>query len=237
MNTRRLLSPKLLFLLFPLAVIIFALLAIFTSSSSSSPVLLSTTPAADSTEASVFEPIRLIFSDPIDPLLISISSSPAETWSPTVFGKVLLLNHADYLHVNTPYSLEIFYDGSPLTTLNFTTRAEQSDPRYLQEIERQMARDYPLATSFPYETTLLRAVYSAPLTLEITLKSSALSEAEAVKQVKSWIRQNGGDSGAHHYTVLPTPLPSPALIPQSSDGPLPQDDPALYEFPDEDAED
>ena len=215
------LKQRLIIILSVLALFIIIILTLRQSSPLPIPTMLSSQPTSNSQNASVFSPIKLIFDSPLDPSLISISSTPPEVWTPQVSGNNLTLTHEQFFHANQEYSVNIYYNDSLLTTLNFKTHAEQNDPRYLQTVQEEMDHDYPLATSFPYETSVLRVVYISPMTLEITLKSDSLTEKEAMSQIKSWVTKNGGDSTTHKYQVIsapestPTPTESPTSPEQS----------------------
>lgn len=175
------------------------------------PTIISTSLTTNSTKVNYFDPVWLKFDQSINPSLISIKSIPEESWS---VGLVegdptsIVLNHARYFHVNTDYSLTIFYDSQQINVLKFRTAPQQNDPRYVQEVNSGMARDYPLATKIPFENNSFKIVYSAPLTLEITSKNPNLKSQELIDEVKSWVTQNGGDASAHKYVVA-SPAPSP----------------------------
>ncbi len=168
------------------------------------PNIISTSLTTSSTKVNYFDPLRLKFDQSINPSLLSIKSVPEESWSVTsAIGDPtsIVLDHAQYFRVNTDYSLTIFYDNQQIHVLKFRTAPQQSDPRYVQEVNNEMARDYPLATKVPYENNIFKIVYSAPLTLEITLKNSNITSQKAIEEVKSWVAQNGGNASAHKYVI------------------------------------
>lgn len=152
---------------------------------------------------SVFNPIELKFNQEVDPSLIEVFSDPSETWTvkQTQQGS-FELNHKSYLRVATKYKLTISYDGKVVDTLNFETVKEQNDPRMLQNYQDEMDKDYPLAKLTPYETPDYRVVYTAPLTLEINIKSLISTQAATLK-IQSWVRQNGEDPSTHKYIAIP----------------------------------
>jgi len=205
MNIKNPLLPRLLLLLFPLAIVVIAVISFFNNSQPVLPTVIQTSPPNNSQEASIFSPVLITPSSPLDPSLISVSSTPPEIWSVSISGGSLALDHKEYLHADTDYLVEISYDNQPFYSLSFHTIKQQGDIRYTQESIDTLLQDYPLATSFPYETSTFRVVYSAPMTLEITLKSNSLTEEEAISQLKTWITQNGGDPATHSYQVILAP--------------------------------
>lgn len=170
------------------------------------PKVISSSITTNTTKVNYFDPIQLKLDQSISPAKISVKSVPEELWDITSAEgdpTTILLNHTQYFRVNTNYSLTIFYDNQQISVLTFKTAPQQNDPRYVQEVNNEMARDYPLATKVPYETNNYSVVYSLPLTLEITLKNFDLSEDEAIAEVKSWVTKNGGNSAAHKYVITP----------------------------------
>jgi len=167
------------------------------------PKLILSSPTQNFQKMSVTEPILLKFDKMVDPSLITIKSTPEEVWQ--------LLNSNDpytasfksvqYLHVDTIYSLAIMYEDQLLTTLDFKTIPQQGDPRYTQEVLKEMDRDYPLAQKLPLKTAQYRVVYSSPLTLEITLINPNFTSEEIIEEVKSWVTQNGGDVVVHKFVI------------------------------------
>lgn len=168
------------------------------------PEIILSTPQNNSVGNSVTSPLSLKFNLPIIVGDIRVNSNPNEDWELTQVDKqTISLNHKKYLQSNTKYFLSFSYKGSPLTSIVFSTAGGQNSPRYFQELESELDRDYPLAIKTPYETSSFRVVYSLPLTLEITLKNSDLSEDEVIAEVKSWVTKNGGDATAHKYIFAP----------------------------------
>ena len=170
------------------------------------PNIISTSLTTSSTKVNYFDPLRLKFDQSINPSLLSIKSVPEESWSVTsAIGDPtsIVLDHAQYFRVNTDYSLTIFYNNQQIHVLKFRTTPQQSDPRYVQEVNKEMARDYPLATKVPYENNDIKIVYSAPMTLEITIKNGSISSQAATEEVKSWVTSVGGDAATHKYVIAP----------------------------------
>ncbi len=115
----------------------------------------------------------------------------------------IAIRSKQYLRVDQQYTLNLSYNGDLIYTLSFKTLRQQSDPRYVQEVNNEMARDYPLATKLPYESPVFTIRYSSPLTLEITVKNPNLTTQEIIDEVKVWVTQNGGDTSAHKYVIAP----------------------------------
>lgn len=198
-------NKRLLLLLFPLLVIIVVIISLRKSSGPIAPVVLRSLPQTNATSASVFDPVLITLDKPVDSALISISSSPHEEWTVTSDENTLVLEHAQFFRVNTDYSVSITHDETLLFNLPFKTSEQQNDPRYLQELQKEIDQEYPLVVNTPYETSALRVVYISPMTLELTLKNNSLTTSEAISQIKSWVSSNGGDPLAHKYQVIPQP--------------------------------
>jgi len=173
------------------------------------PTLLSSTPIEKSTKASVFDPLKFTYDQPVLLSKIKATSIPEENWnieqdSPTS----IILTHKRFLLTNQPYVVNIYYNDKLANTLSFTTKAEQNDPRYLQTVQATMDRDFPLALKLPYSTDSYRVVYSAPMTLEISIKNPNILPDKATSDIKSWVTSVGGDASAHKYIISDKPLPS-----------------------------
>jgi hypothetical protein len=115
----------------------------------------------------------------------------------------------------TAYTITLSYQNQVLQTHSFTTIKSQEDPLLIQNMKDELARDYPLAQKLPYTTSQYRVVYSAPMTLEITIKNPNLTSQEAIEEIKTWVIKNGGNVEAHKYTIS-----SAASSPNSSKAPL-----------------
>lgn len=177
--------------------------------------VVSQKPTEGETKFSVYESPTFTFNQEVFAEDFSVNSIPEENWQITQLSPdTIALTHKLYLQVNHDYQLTLTHRSGFSTATHFTTKAEQNDPRYLQGVQADMDRDYPLATSFPYETNLLSAIYSAPLTIQITIKSPYLTSSQAIAQMKSYISGKGGDASVHKYIVIPaSPLPSPSTAP------------------------
>ncbi len=212
--------------------IVFLIFSLFYKPAEPLPQITSTIPAQNSQKVSLTAPVRLKFDQKIDPSLITITSTPTEEWSiqNSEDMSIIYLKSKQYFHVGTEYSLSVSYNNQPISTLNFKTIAQQGDPRYTQEVLREMDRDYPLATKLPYNTDLYRVVYSAPMVLEITIKNPNITPEKAFSEIRAWVTSVGGDANAHKYVVSDKPIPSalpltstPSSLKSSSPSPPPFD--------------
>ncbi|KKU13357.1 MAG: hypothetical protein UX21_C0047G0001, partial [Microgenomates group bacterium GW2011_GWC2_45_8] len=88
-----------------------------------------------------------------------------------------------------------------LHQFSFTTKPTQTDQIILDQIHAELKDKYPLANKTPYTTPEYRVIYSAPLTLEITLKTGALAPDAAISQIQLWVKNNGLDPSTHQYLV------------------------------------
>ncbi len=165
------------------------------------PVTISNSaPTNDSTGASVFDPITITFNQPVDAATTNVTSDPAESWTIKQTGPSSIeVNHKLYLRVATGYVLTVLQHGNIVGTPTFETAHEQNDPRQLQTLQSDLERNYPLIV--PYDTSDYHVFYTAPLTLEVDLKSS-ISTQDAISQVKSWVQSNGVNPSTHKYNVV-----------------------------------
>jgi methionine-rich copper-binding protein CopC len=172
------------------------------------PTVTSSVPNDGSSGVNVFDPITITFNQNVDPTSITVTSDPAENWTISQDSpKSITVNHSLYLRIATTYKLTVMQHGNVIETLTFETAHDQNDPRQLQSLKSQLNQDYPLASLTPYETSDFRVVYSAPLTLEIDIKSS-IGTQDAILQVQSWVKSQGVDPATHKYiTVTATPAP------------------------------
>jgi hypothetical protein len=170
--------------------------------------ITSSNPANGAAGVSVFDPMTVTFNQPADFLTITAISDPTEQWAVTQASpNSVKIDHKLYLRVATDYTLTILQHGNPIGKIVFETANEQNDPRFLQGLQTERDKKYPLLSLTPYETTKYRIVYSAPLTLEIDLKVSADSQ-EVILEVQSWVKSHGIDPSTHKYIVIaPSPTP------------------------------
>lgn len=165
------------------------------------PVVVKTSPLERSTKVNYFDPISFTFNQDVDPNLLKLSSIPEENWQLKPLNtKNVSFSSAQYLQVNTGYNLTLTYNNQPIHTLTFTTLPQQSDPRYVQEVNNELKRDYPLAVKTPLERPGFTVVYIKPLTLEITLKEGVEERSEIINAVRDWVKENGLDPDSHSYS-------------------------------------
>lgn len=165
------------------------------------PEVVRTSPTDRSTKVNYFDTIAYSFNQDIDPGLLKLSSVPEENWQQNPQNsRTVSYAPAQYFQVNTQYSLTLTYNDQPIHTLTFTTLPQQSDPRYVQEVNNELKRDYPLAVKTPLDRPGFSVVYSHPLTLEITLKAGFDERSEVINTVRDWVKENGLDPDSHTYT-------------------------------------
>ncbi|MEI8232386.1 MAG: Ig-like domain-containing protein [bacterium] len=197
---------------FLIALAIIAIIALFFSFLPKrviTPTLLSSIPVDKATKVSVFEPLSFTFDQNLLPNLVTINSIPEESWDIEQEGpNKIILNHKKFLIVNQSYVVSVYYNKKLASTITFTTKAEQNDPRYLQTVQTTMDRDYPIAVKLPYSTDSYRVVYSAPMILEISLKNENITPEKAFSDIRAWVTSVGGDASAHKYIISDKPLPS-----------------------------
>jgi hypothetical protein len=174
----------------------------------SSVTITGSTPTEGASKVSVFDPIIITFNQTVDPASITVTSDPPENWTVSQdTPRSVTIDHNLYLKIATSYILTVMQHGSVIGTLAFETAQDQNDPRLLQSLKSQLNTDYPLASLTPYETADYHVVYSAPLTLEIDIKSS-IAPQDAILQVQSWVKSQGVDPATHKYiTVTASPAP------------------------------
>lgn len=226
-------------IIFSIVTLIALIFSLFYKPKPPLPQLISSSPISNAQRVSLTDSIQLKFDQDIDSTRLVIKSSPPEDWSIQVGNdnSTIILKSKKYLQVETSYSLSILYGDKSVSTLNFKTIPQQGDPRYTQGVLKEMDRDYPLAVKLPYNTPSYRVVYSAPLTLEITLKNQNISSATAIGDIKAWVTQNGGDASSHKYVIGTDPLPSPAIVPTKAGAAVapvkettPQPSQSLFEY-------
>ena len=179
------------------------------------PQIISSSPSQNALKADVFAPLTIQFDQDVLISDLTIASNPTESWNPKQLSPTSLeLDHEFALHPSTKYELTLVWKSKSLAPLTFTTQASQGDPRLVQTLTAELNRDYPLAKQTPYDTTTYYAVYSAPMTLEITIKNPAITPEKAFSDIRAWVTSEGGDATAHKYVISDKPLPSPAVVPK-----------------------
>ena len=165
------------------------------------PEVVRTSPVDRSTKVNYFDAVSYVFNQDLNPNLLKLTSIPEENWAlKPINTRSVSFSPAQYFQVNTQYTLTLIYDNQPLHTLTFTTLPQQSDPRYVQEVNNELKRDYPLAVKTPLDRPGFSVVYNKPLTLEITLKEGVEERSEIINAVRDWVKENGLDPDSHTYT-------------------------------------
>lgn len=170
--------------------------------------LVSSSPTNNSSLSNLNQPILLEFNQKINLEDLKFQIVPEEKFAPSkIENTKVMLTFNKVFQINTNYLVTILYKEKQLDQINFTTTISpntQYDARFLEEVQNNMDDKYPLMVKTPYISPQFRVVYSAPLTLEITLTNPNLTSSEAIEEVKSWVTQNGGDVAAHTF-VIATP--------------------------------
>lgn len=205
---KKIFTPKVL-IISSFFILVFFLISLFYRPVSPLPLIISSDPANNAQSVISPDTIKLKFDQNLDISLLRVESSPPEDWSiqsgldPTL----VILKSKQYFHADTLYSISLFYNEKQLPPLTFKTIHQQGDPRYTRQVLTDMERDYPLAQKLPLKTPQYRVVYSAPMTLEITILNPNLTSSEVVDDIKTWVIQNGGNAATHKYVVA-TPKPT-----------------------------
>lgn len=166
------------------------------------PVLVSSSPANNALQVGLLDPVIFEFETPVLASDFAIASTPSLSWQVKNQGQYMVVaTHSPAFSSATRYSLALSWRGASLLTHNLTALQTQEDVVLIQNMKAELARDYPLGQKTPYETTAFRVVYSAPLTLEITLKNTTLSAETALADIRSWVQSNGLDPASHKYVV------------------------------------
>ena len=186
-----------------LAVITFIIFifAIFYKPPKPLPTVVESIPSSGSTKVNFFDQLYFKFDQDIDVSKLQITSIPEEDWQLSADKNVLALKSKQYLRVDTDYLLTISYLDKSIYNFKFKTLIQQSDPRYAQEVEVEMKKDYPMSALLPYENSEFYLVYLSPLTVQVKIKNPDLSAGEVLEEVKSWFTQNGGDVAAHKFII------------------------------------
>ena len=143
---------------------------------------------------------------------LTITTTPPHSLTLTSSNPTMITaTHSLAFQPATTYTITLSWRGNILQAHSFTTVKSQEDPLLIQNMKDELARDYPLAQKLPLNTSQFRVVYSAPMTLEITIKNPNLTSQEAIDEIMIWVKKSGGDVEAHKYTTSsdkPTPKPS-----------------------------
>jgi hypothetical protein len=196
----KILSHRITIVLLAVLALITLLFSIFYRPKPATPKLLEVSPK-DRSEINYFDEIRLRLDKAINQDGLVVNSIPEEEWEILVKpNSSLIVKSKKYLQVNTQYLLNITYQNSPIASLTYTVKPQQSDPRYAQEVAEEIKRDYPLAAKIPYEAPGFTVLYKSPMTFEITLKEGVEERSEIINAVRDWVKENGLDPDSHTYT-------------------------------------
>lgn len=198
---------KYILIFFGIATVILLLLA---KKSPSLPQLASFSPQDQSQNNALTVVPTYIFEIPISISDITIRSNPPFEYSLSQTDEgTIVANHRLAFQPSSTYTITLIWQDQIILTHTFTTKKSQEDPLLIQSMKDELARDYPLAQLLPLETSQYRIVYSAPMTLEITVKNPNLTSTEAIDYAKNWVSKNGSSSNLHKFVVTST-TPSPA---------------------------
>ncbi len=173
------------------------------------PLIFTTLPINNASMVPVIAPIEYVFEKPITASDFSIKSTPAMDWTITQKdSSTLIVTHKAPMKRSIKYIVNLSWKNTQINELIFTTQDTETDYVLIDKLKNEVARDYPLSKLTPYEGLGFTVVYSAPLTLQITLINPSLTENEVVEEVRVWVTKNGGNATAHKYIVV-QPSPSP----------------------------
>lgn len=179
-----------------------AIVLIFRSSSLKTPTLKSTLPLDDAKNVTLISSVSFVFNEAVLLADFTLSSDPSFNYLLTQPNpETIIASHPLSFQPSTTYTLTLNWKGRLLTTKQFSTLVAQEDPLLIQNMKDELASDYPLGNSTPYETPSYRVVYSAPLTLAISLKSPGFDQDLAISEIKSWVKSQGGNVDLHKYVI------------------------------------
>jgi hypothetical protein len=204
------LSPKQLKIIFIGGAMLFVITIIaWIFSPNTIPQISHTTPLDGSKNVPIYTEIIYSFEKEISTQDVSFIFIPDIAVSVTQKSPTIIaLTPKRTLQPATTYTIVPTWHEKKLPPLTFTTQATQTDPILIENMKTELERDYPLGQKLPLNRPGFRVVYSAPMTLEITLKNTLATQAEVIDEVKLWVTQNGGDVNTHKYVIA---SPSPAL--------------------------
>lgn len=187
----------------PLLVLTLLVFVILLLRSRTTPVSISSTlPAHEAVKVSLLPTLTLTFAEGPGNTPITLQSDPPfESRLIDVKSNALSFTPTTALTPNTQYIITVLANGHSIYTFRFTTLTPPTDQVLIDNLHQELKDNYPLSSKTPYTTSNYRVIYSAPLTLEITLKNATLSSAQAVAEVKSWVESQGLDPSSHQYLV------------------------------------
>ena len=168
------------------------------------PQIKLTSPVDSSQKVAIYTDINYVFDQDVLVQDLSFQITPeVPLTNKQVKPDSITLTPKRTLQPSTTYTITLYWQDKQIHVLTFTTQATQTDPILIENMKTELARDYPLGQKLPLDNSQYRVVYSAPMTLEITIKNPNLTSKEIIDEVKSWVTQNGGDASAHKYVVAP----------------------------------
>ena len=195
------------------------------------PPIISTNPSNNAAKTTLDQPFIVNFKQPIQVTDFSLTSEPTLSWDiAQTSSTTLTATHSLDFQPSTTYTLTLAWKNQAYSPIKITTMASQVDPLFIKQTNDELARDYPLAQLLPYNTDLYRVVYSAPMTLEITIKNENILPEKAFGEIRSWVTSVGGDADAHKYVISDKPLPSPAIVPTKAGSSAPTTKPSPTPF-------
>lgn len=194
------------------------ILLLLTKQSPSLPQLSSFSPQDQSQNNALTVVPTYIFETPISISDITIITSPSFDFALSQTGEdTIVATHKLSFQPSSTYTVTLLWQNQAVLTHTFTTKESQEDPLLIQTMKDELARDYPLAQLLPLETSQYRMVYSAPMTLEITVKNPNITSVEAIDYAKNWVSKNGSSINLHKFVVTDiSPSPTQSSSPLST---------------------
>jgi len=198
-------SPKQIkFIIYATGTLLIVYLGIILFFKKPTPQIKLTSPVDSSQKVAIYTDINYVFDQDvlIKDLTFQISPEVPLANKQTKPNSITLTPKRT-LQPSTTYTINVYWQNKQIYVLTFTTQATQTDPILIENMKTELTRDYPLGQKLPLDNSQYRVVYSAPMTLEITIKNPNLTSQEIIDEVKVWVTQNGGDTSAHKYVIAP----------------------------------
>lgn len=182
------------------------------------PKILSITPSVENENIDPSAPILVTLSKEVDITDLSASAQPSATFAVTrVEGTTYAFTPDPYLHTNTPYSVIIYYKtNTSLGGTLFTTLTAQSDPVILQEAERWMEDNYPLANNLPVITPEYELYYLRQKTLAVRKLAETMTDEQAKQVAEDFLKRYLADPSTHEVVVVQLSAIPPTTTVESS---------------------
>jgi len=235
MISQLLTSPKIKIALIVVGVLIFLniIVSIIRTLFPGLPPITSVSPPHNANKIVLNQPVVINFKQSIQVADFSLTSEPSLSWdiAQTNANTITFIHSLDFQPSFT-YTLNLTWKNKSYPPIVFTTMASQVDPLFIKQTNDELARDYPLAQKLPVETPGYRIVYSAPMTLEVSLKKSTITQEEALGYARDWVKEQGMEPSTHKYVVSDTLYipPSPAIAPAKAGPTSPSPSPASTEI-------